>query len=80
MPGKLLGTLALLQVSHTATPSHMFAQRAGNLRRQEEGGTAGASRFKLKQFCHPCVVSLLLLNHYSFGYQNYTVLDVRILC
>jgi hypothetical protein len=46
MPGRLLSTLAPHLESHTATPSLMFAQREGNLRRLEEGGTAGASRSK----------------------------------
>ena len=46
MRGKLLSTLALRLESHTATPSLMFAQRDGNLRRREGGGTAGASRSK----------------------------------
>jgi hypothetical protein len=77
--GKLLSTLALLQVCHTATPNLMSAQREGNLRRQEEGGTAGASRFKLRQCC-------TLVSYCSYFQINMSVsmpdqcLGVKILC
>lgn len=65
MLGKLLSTLALRLESRTATPSPMFAQREGNSRRQEVGGTAGASRSKWQQ---------------PWESMSYCSLDVRILC
>jgi hypothetical protein len=83
MRGKLLSTLALRLESHTATPSLMFAQRDGNLRRREGGGTVGASRSKWR-------ISAKFFMLYYCSYQlNITVLvpelyctalDVRIIC
>lgn len=60
MLGRLWSTLALHLVFHTAIPSLMSAPRVGSLRRQEAGGTAEASRFKLLH--HIRVVSTSELN------------------
>jgi hypothetical protein len=78
MPGKLLSTSALHQECHTATPSLMFAQREGSLRRQEEGGTAGASRSKQPQPCKSMSFCSYQLNIIVLGCQSCNVLDARI--
>jgi len=75
MPGKLSSTSALHQECHTATPSHTFAQRGGSLRRQEEGGTAGASRSKWPQPCES-----MPFCSYQLNITVLVCLDVRISC
>jgi len=75
MPGKLSSTSALHQECHTATPSHTFAQRGGSLRRQEEGGTAGASRSKCPQLCES-----MPFCSYQLNITVLVCLDVRISC
>ena len=74
-PGKLSSTSALHQECHTATPSHTFAQRGGSLRRQEEGGTAGASRSKWPQPCES-----MPFCSYQLNITVLVCLDVRISC
>jgi len=73
MRGKLLSTLALRLESHTATPSLMFAQRDGNLRRREGGGTAGASRSKWR-------ISAKFFMPYCSYQLNITVLVPELYC
>ena len=74
-PGKLSSTSALHQECHTATPSHTFVQRGGSLRRQEEGGTAGASRSKCPQLCES-----MPFCSYQLNITVLVCLDVRISC
>lgn len=76
--GKLLSTSALHQECHTATPSLTFAQREGSLRRQEVGGTAGASRSKEPQPCKSMSFCSNQLYITVLGYQSCNVLHVRI--
>ena len=75
MLGKLWSTLALRLVCHTATQSLMCAPREGSLRRQEEGGTAGASRSKWPQPCES-----MPFCSYQLNITVLVCLDVRISC
>lgn len=81
MLGKLLSTSALHQECHTATPSLMFAQRVGSLRRREEGGTAGASRSKWTQprksmsfWSNQLIITVLVPELQCFRCQNLVLL------
>jgi hypothetical protein len=69
MLGKLSSTLALRLESRTATPSRTFAQREGNLRRREGGGTAGASRSKWQRPCENMTI-LCQIELHRFRCQN----------